>query len=81
MKTVTGLNFKGRASAESFLKQYDKRFEEPQYNVEIAVNQISQKISEDPNYHYELRSFDTIDGNPKTISFTDHELEFTEIGD
>lgn len=80
MKIVIGLNKNGRKSAEAFLAKYDEGAQiHALYDMEFAVDLISREISKNENQSYELRSHESVTGNPITISFSDDELEFIEL--
>ena len=81
MKISNGLNSKGRESAKRFLLKYDKNAESINYNMQIAIDEISQKVDESESHHYELRAHDTLLGIPQVISFSNDELNFVEIED
>ena len=81
MKCAVGLNDLGVKKAMAFLEKYDKTFNSPFYKLNVAVDIISLKATEDVNFTYELRSNESITGRPETISFLDSELEWVDCED
>lgn len=75
------LNDKGINKATDFFAKYHKNYstDEYEFNIDEAISEVSDKATSSDSLSYELSSFESIDGCPKTISFNYDDFEERKI--
>lgn len=75
-KIRIGLNETGKTNLIQWLSRHDKRFNDPSYNVVVAIEQINEKLSQSDRLDYELNSFDSVSGCPEVCCFAEFDFDY-----
>lgn len=80
MKLPIKLNKSGIQKAVEFFAKYHKNYSTDKYefNIDAALDEVFEKSTNSETYHYELGSFESINGCPQVIKFSHEDYEYAE---
>ena len=80
MKTKIKFNKKGIQKCIEFMAKYHKNYSEDKYefNIDAAIDEMFDKSTDSESLHYELSSYESINGCPQTINFKHEDYEHIE---